>query len=77
VAKIVAHTTKAHFTELSAVTSGVADVRSVAQQAKTRRSLAQQGTVLFIDEIHRFSKSQQDALLPLVEVSHVVWVWRR
>lgn len=55
------------FTELSAVTAGVKDVRAVIDQARDRLRLHQQGTVLFVDEVHRFSKSQQDALLPAVE----------
>jgi len=55
------------FSELSAVTSGVKDVREVIEQARQRSSINGQGTVLFIDEVHRFSKSQQDALLPAVE----------
>ena len=55
------------FTELSAVTAGVKDVREIIEQARDRLRLQQQGTVLFVDEVHRFSKSQQDALLPAVE----------
>ena len=55
------------FAELSAVTSGVKDVREVIEGARARASVNGQGTVLFIDEVHRFSKSQQDALLPAVE----------
>ncbi len=55
------------FTELSAVTAGVKDVREVIERARERLALNGQGTVLFIDEVHRFSKSQQDALLPAVE----------
>jgi putative ATPase len=55
------------FVELSAVTAGVKDVRTVIDQARDRLSMNGRGTVLFIDEVHRFSKSQQDALLPAVE----------
>ena len=55
------------FTELSAVTAGVKDVRAVIDEARTRLQMQQIGTVLFVDEVHRFSKSQQDALLPAVE----------
>ncbi len=55
------------FVELSAVTAGVKDVRTVIDRARDRLSMHGRGTVLFIDEIHRFSKSQQDALLPAVE----------
>ena len=55
------------FTELSAVTAGVKDVRAVIDEARSRLQLHELGTVLFVDEVHRFSKSQQDALLPAVE----------
>ena len=55
------------FRELSAVTAGVKDVRSVIDQARNDLAMQGRGTVLFIDEVHRFSKSQQDALLPAVE----------
>ena len=55
------------FTELSAVTAGVKDVRAVIDDARERLRLHDLGTVLFVDEVHRFSKSQQDALLPAVE----------
>lgn len=55
------------FVELSAVTAGVRDVRAVIEQAKRDLELNQRRTVLFIDEVHRFSKTQQDALLPAVE----------
>ena len=63
----VAGSTQRAFIQLSAVTAGVADVRGVIQQARQRLGERQQGTILFLDEIHRFSKSQQDALLPAVE----------
>jgi putative ATPase len=66
-ARLIARTTKQHFEGLSAVTATVKDIREVAQAARDR--LGQQGrrTILFLDEIHRFTKSQQDALLPSVE----------
>jgi putative ATPase len=57
----------AHFVELSAVTSGVKDLREIVKAAAELWDLMQQKTVLFIDEIHRFNKTQQDALLPFVE----------
>ena len=63
----VAGTTKRAFEQLSAVTAGVRDVRDVIERAVERRGLHDQGTILFLDEIHRFSRSQQDALLPAVE----------
>ena len=66
-AMTIAHSTRRRFRELSAVTAGVKDVREVITEAK--RALGETGaqTVLFIDEVHRFSKTQQDALLPSVE----------
>ncbi|WP_018247730.1 replication-associated recombination protein A [Orenia marismortui] len=66
-AQIIANTTKADFEKLNAVTSGVRDLREVIKRAKERRGMYSKKTVLFIDEIHRFNKSQQDALLPSVE----------
>lgn len=66
-ARIIARTTKTHFTDINAVTAGVADIRRVVDEAKQRREMYEQGTTLFVDEIHRFNKSQQDALLPYVE----------
>lgn len=67
IARIVARMTKAHFESLSAVLSGVADLRKVLAEAKRRRGQHQERTILFVDEIHRWSKSQQDALLDAVE----------
>ncbi|MBW3639811.1 MAG: replication-associated recombination protein A [Actinobacteria bacterium] len=66
-AKVIASSTRRRFRELSAVTAGVKDVRQVVEEAK--RALGETGaqTVLFVDEVHRFSKTQQDALLPSVE----------
>ena len=66
-AHIVARHTGAAFETLSAVSAGVRDIRAVVASARDRRRYEQRGTVLFIDEIHRFNKSQQDALLPHVE----------
>ena len=63
----VAGTTKRAFEQLSAVTAGVKDVREVIDAARHRLGRHGQGTILFLDEIHRFSKSQQDALLPAVD----------
>ncbi|MBN1320890.1 MAG: replication-associated recombination protein A [Thermoleophilia bacterium] len=67
VARLVASETGSLYEELSAVSSGVAEVRKVIEQARHRRAQADRRTVLFIDEIHRFSKAQQDALLHAVE----------
>jgi putative ATPase len=66
-ARIVAHTTGAHFEELSAVSATVKDVREVIAAARERLGATGQRTILFLDEIHRFNKAQQDALLPAVE----------
>lgn len=66
IARLLAKNSGADFVELSAVTSGLADVRKVIERAEQNRRLAQ-NTVLFIDEIHRFNKAQQDAFLPYVE----------
>lgn len=66
-AKIISHQLDVPFYTLSAVTSGVKDVREVIQQAKNNRFFNQMSPILFIDEIHRFSKSQQDSLLGAVE----------
>ncbi|MDA1279082.1 MAG: replication-associated recombination protein A [Chloroflexi bacterium] len=66
-ARLVAGATGAHFEQLSAVTSGVKDVRAVMKLAGDRLGETGRRTILFIDEIHRFSKSQQDGLLPYVE----------
>jgi len=73
-ARIVATTTLAHFASLSAVTSGVADIRQVIKEAQDRLGLHGRRTVLFVDEIHRFNKGQQDALLPHVEDGTVVLI---
>lgn len=64
---IIAGVTESHFSSVSAVTAGVADLRRIIDEAKERRSLYQKKTILFIDEIHRFNKAQQDAVLPYVE----------
>ena len=66
-AAIVARTTNQHFTRISAVSSGVADLRQAFADAQERRRVAGLGTILFIDEIHRFNRNQQDAVLPYVE----------
>jgi len=66
-AYIIANTTESHFSSISAVSSGVADLRRIIEEAKKRRQLNQQKTIVFIDEIHRFNKAQQDAILPFIE----------
>jgi putative ATPase len=66
-AEVIARQTHAHFVSLSAVSAGVADLRKVVEDARRLRQFSQQRTILFIDEIHRFNKAQQDAVLPHVE----------
>jgi len=66
-AMIIANTTNMRFKKLSAVTSGVKDIRAITHDAEENLKLYNKRTILFIDEIHRFNKSQQDALLPFVE----------
>jgi len=66
-ASVVSHVTSRRFTELSAVTAGVKDVRAAVDAARQQLGMNGRQTVLFVDEVHRFSKTQQDALLPAVE----------
>ena len=66
-ANIIANSTDSHFSPISAVNAGVNDLRRIIEEAKERRKVTQQRTILFIDEIHRFNKAQQDAVLPFVE----------
>lgn len=73
-AKVIANTTSSDFKQLSAVTSGIADIRKVLETAKDNLDLYNMRTVLFIDEIHRFNKGQQDALLPAVEDGTVILI---
>jgi putative ATPase len=73
-AQAIARSSGRRFVELSAVTAGVRDVREVMQEALTQRDLYDQSTILFLDEIHRFTKAQQDALLPGVENGWVVLI---
>jgi putative ATPase len=74
-AHVIARTTKAHFVQMNAVLSGVKDLKQVCQEAEDRRSgMLGEKTVLFIDEIHRFNKAQQDALLPYVESGAVILI---
>ena len=73
-AYLIARASGRHFVELSAVSSGVSDVRSVVHAARRRIASGDEETVLFVDEVHRFSKAQQDSLLPAVENRWVVLV---
>jgi putative ATPase len=73
-AQVVAATTAKAFVPLSAVSAGVADVRVALEEARRRLGEQGQGTILFVDEVHRFNKAQQDALLPAVEEGLVVLI---
>ncbi len=73
-AHLIAARSQAHFVSLNAVTAGVADIRKVVQEALADRSVSTKRTILFIDEIHRFTRVQQDALLPDVERGNVILI---
>lgn len=73
-ARIIANQTKANFIELSAVTAGTADVRKIVSEAEMNLKLYSKRTILFLDEVHRFSKSQQDSLLPSVEKGIIILI---
>ena len=73
-ANLIAGVTSSHFSPISAVASGVADLRKVASEAGERLSMHGQRTILFVDEIHRFNKAQQDVILPYVENGTVVLI---
>lgn len=72
-ARIIANTTKAKFIDFSAVTSGVREIRQVMQQAEENLRFGEK-TILFVDEIHRFNKAQQDAFLPFVEKGSIILI---
>lgn len=73
-AAIIANRTASHFETLSAVLAGVADIRRVVEEARERFNLYGQRTILLVDEIHRFNKAQQDALLPHVENGTIILI---
>ncbi len=73
-AKLITHSCDAQFLTVSAVLSGVKDIRAAIEQAKQYREVYQKDTVLFVDEVHRFNKSQQDAFLPFVEDGTVTFI---
>jgi len=66
-AGIIANETRSHFIQISAVLSGIKEIRSVIEEARNKRTLFREKTILFVDEIHRFNKAQQDAFLGHVE----------
>ena len=73
-ARLIARTTESHFIALSAVMAGVKDIRAAVAEAEKHRQLSNRGTVLFLDEVHRFNKAQQDAFLPYVEDGTLIFV---
>jgi putative ATPase len=73
-ARIIANTTRAYFIAINAVLAGVADIRAAIATAQDRRGQFGQRTILFVDEVHRFNKAQQDALLPWVENGTVILI---
>ena len=73
-ARIIANETKSFFVQFSAVTTGINEVRKAIHQAQERLKVNQQKTILFLDEIHRFNKAQQDALLPYTEDGTIVLI---
>ncbi len=73
-AQVIANTTRAHFIALNAVLSGVKEIRGAVEEAQQRAEHYSQRTILFIDEVHRFNKAQQDALLPWVENGTVIFI---
>ena len=74
IASVVAQRTKTEFVPFSAVLGGVAELREIVEQARERRSFQGRGTTLFVDEIHRFNKGQQDAFLPHLESGTIVLI---
>lgn len=73
-ARIIANSTRAAFTSINAVLAGVKEIRDAVSAAQERRAYQGQRTILFVDEVHRFNKAQQDALLPWVENGTVIFI---
>ena len=73
-AQVIANSTKSHFVTISAILAGKADLRIILDEALDRRRLHNQRTILFVDEVHRWNKAQQDALLPHVETGAVTLI---
>ncbi len=73
-AKVIANHTKCHFMSINAVLGGVKDIRHSIEEAKRRNTIGAQKSILFVDEVHRFNKSQQDALLPHVENGTIILI---
>jgi len=73
-AEIIANSTKSHFEKMNAITAGVPEIKKTVQEARDRLNLYNKRTILFIDEIHRFNKLQQEALLPYIEDGTVILI---
>ena len=73
-ARIIAHRTESHFVPFSAVVSGIKEIKAVMHEAEQQRNVYGRRTLLFVDEIHRFNKAQQDAFLPHVESGNVILI---
>ena len=73
-AKVIAHTTSAEFLQINATSAGKKDMEEVIAQAKNNQGMYGRKTILFIDEIHRFNKGQQDYLLPFVEDGTIILI---
>ena len=73
-AQIIAHTTRSHFETISAVLAGIPELRKIIQDARERRRMNGIRTILFVDEVHRWNKAQQDALLPHVETGMITLI---
>lgn len=73
-ARLIARMTDSHFSQFSAVTGGVKEVRGIIEMAQKRQNLSNKRTILFVDEVHRFNKAQQDAFLPFVEDGTIILI---
>lgn len=73
-ARVIANHTQSNFITLNAVLTGVADIRKSISEAETQKNMYSRKTILFVDEVHRWNKSQQDALLPWVENGTIILI---
>lgn len=73
-ARLIARMTDSHFSQFSAVSGGVKEVRGIIEMAQKRQNLSNKRTILFVDEVHRFNKAQQDAFLPFVEDGTIILI---
>ena len=73
-ARVIANTTRSYFTTINAVLAGVKEIRKAAGEASERKRVCKQRTILFVDEVHRWNKAQQDALLPWVENGTIILI---